>query len=233
LNSQSDGSSVTFSGFCSAISTSGTYYFVTTDLGVSATRTFALSIGSKAKLTISGGASSTVFTDAPLTSGTITITSIPEINIQGNGVTIVNGDAIPSTADHTDFGSAHVTSGTVVRTFTIQNLGGGALTLSGSSPYVTIDGTNSANFTVSAIPSNSIVASGSTTFQITFDPPQPGIFLQTLSSPTTTATRPPTTCYSAHTSEMQCGERNLPFQYPFGVVSRSPTPARIRMPGRR
>lgn len=206
LNSQSDGSTVTFSGFSSAISTSGTYYFVTTDLGVSATGTFALSIGSKANLTISGGASSTIFTDAPLTSGTITISSIPEINIQGNGVTIVDGDVIPSTADHTDFGSANVTSGTVVRTFTIQNLGGGTLTLSGSSPYITIGGTNSADFTVSAIPSNSIVASGSTTFQITFDPSAAGTRSATLSIANNDSDETPYDFAIQGTGgEMQCG----------------------------
>jgi hypothetical protein len=206
LNSQSDGSTVTFSGLSSAISSSGTYYFVTTDLGVSATGTFALSIGSKANLTISGGASSTIFTDAPLTSGTITINSIPEINIQGNGVTIVDGDGIPSTTDHTDFGSANVTSGTVVRTFTIQNLGSGTLTLSDSSPYITIGGTNSADFTVSAIPSNSIVASGSTTFQITFDPSAAGTRSATLSIANNDSDETPYNFAIQGTGgEMQCG----------------------------
>ncbi len=88
LNSQSDGATVAFSGFSSSISASGTYYFVTTDLATTATGSYTLTIGSKANLTFSGGASSTVFTNAALTSGTITIIPSREINIKGNSVSI-------------------------------------------------------------------------------------------------------------------------------------------------
>jgi len=80
-SSQSDGASVTFSGFSSAISATGTYYFITADLASSASGTIALTIGSKTNLTYSGGASSTVFTDAPLSNGTITIVELPGISI--------------------------------------------------------------------------------------------------------------------------------------------------------
>lgn len=171
LNSQADDAAVTFSAFSSSISTSGTYYFVTADLGEAANGSFTLTIGSKADLTISGGASSTVFSNAALTSGTVTITSIPEMNVQGNSVSIADGDVTPASADHTDFGPAAVTGGTVVRTFTIQNTGGGALTLTGSSPYVAVGGMNASEFSVtSAPPSSSISAGGSATFSVTFDP---------------------------------------------------------------
>jgi hypothetical protein len=98
------------------------------------------------------------------------LTLTPEMNVQGNGTTITDGDVTPSSTDHTDFGSAAVTGGTVVRTFTIQNTGTGTLSLTGSSPYVAVVGTNSGDFSVTAIPSNSIAASGSTTFNVTFDP---------------------------------------------------------------
>ena len=94
----------------------------------------------------------------------------PEMNIKGNGISIVDGDNSPSTSDHTDFGSTAVTGGTVVRTFTIENTGSATLNLTGSSPYITISGANASDFSVTAIPSNSIAAAGSTTFQITFDP---------------------------------------------------------------
>ncbi|MEZ5036646.1 MAG: InlB B-repeat-containing protein [Chitinophagales bacterium] len=94
----------------------------------------------------------------------------PEMNIKGNGISIVDGDNSPSTSDHTDFGSTAVTGGTVVRTFTIENTGSANLNLTGSSPYITISGANASDFSVTAIPSNSIAAAGSTTFQITFDP---------------------------------------------------------------
>ncbi|MFN8263555.1 MAG: InlB B-repeat-containing protein [Chitinophagales bacterium] len=94
----------------------------------------------------------------------------PEMNIKGNGISIVDGDNSPSTSDHTDFGSTAVTGGTVVRTFTIENTGSDTLNLTGSSPYITISGANASDFSVTAIPSNSIAAADSTTFQITFDP---------------------------------------------------------------
>lgn len=99
----------------------------------------------------------------------------PEINLQGNTVNILSGDTTPSAADHTDFGTVSTASGTMVRTFTIQNTGNAALNLTGASPYVTISGANAADFTVTAIPSNSIAALGSTTFQITFDPSADGL----------------------------------------------------------
>ncbi|HEX9933828.1 MAG TPA: choice-of-anchor D domain-containing protein, partial [bacterium] len=106
---------------------------------------------------------------------------IPEINILGNSTTIPDGDTSPSTTDHTDFGTANIASGSVVRTFTIQNTGLAGLSLTGSSPYVGITGTHAVDFSVSSIPSNSIGAGGSTTFDITFDPSALGTRSATLS----------------------------------------------------
>jgi archaellum component FlaG (FlaF/FlaG flagellin family) len=94
----------------------------------------------------------------------------PAIQIIGNGVTIANAASTPMYGNYTMFGSVDVSSGTATRTFTINNFGAGTLTLTGSSPYVTISGTNAGDFTVTAIPSNSIASSGSTTFQVTFNP---------------------------------------------------------------
>ena len=92
---------------------------------------------------------------------------IPEINVRGNGTTIIDGDSGPTTADHTDFGSVTI-PGSVTRTFTIQNTGTGPLTLTGT-PYVVITG--STDFTVTTQPSsNTIAAGGSLTFQVTFNP---------------------------------------------------------------
>lgn len=105
----------------------------------------------------------------------------PEINLQGNSVSIVSGDVTPNTADHTDFGAVSTASGTIVRIFTIQNIGTAALSLTGASPYVTISGANAANFSVTAIPSNNIAASGNTTFQVTFDPSVDGLRTATIS----------------------------------------------------
>ena len=97
-------------------------------------------------------------------------TPAPEINLQGNGVSIVDGDITPSLDDHTDFGTSTVAGGTVERTFTIQNTGALTLSLTGSSPYITMGGTNAADFSITAIPSASIAAGSFTTFKITFNP---------------------------------------------------------------
>lgn len=105
----------------------------------------------------------------------------PEINIQGNAVSIVSGDTTPDTADHTDFGTVSTASGTLLRTFTIQNTGTAALSLTGASPYVTISGPNAADYSVTAIPSNTIATSGNTTFQIRFDPSADGLRTATVS----------------------------------------------------
>ena len=104
----------------------------------------------------------------------------PEINLQGNATNIADGDSTPSITDHTDFDSVSTASGTIVRTFTIQNAGTLPLTLSGVSPYVTISGTNAADFTVTTIPLNIITASGSTTFQVTINPSADGIRTATI-----------------------------------------------------
>ena len=92
------------------------------------------------------------------------LVNTPEINIKGNGINIANGDITPSTTDHTDFGS-----GNVVRTFTIENIGSGALTLSGS-PKVVISGTNAGDFTLQTDATATIGPAGSSYFVVRFDP---------------------------------------------------------------
>jgi urease beta subunit len=94
----------------------------------------------------------------------------PEIDVTGNTVSIADGDATPAGADHTDFGNVEINNGTLTRTFTVKNTGSGALALSGS-PLVAISGTNAADFTVTTLPAASVAATtGSTTFQVRFDP---------------------------------------------------------------
>ncbi|MFP4846072.1 choice-of-anchor D domain-containing protein [Winogradskyella sp. PE311] len=99
----------------------------------------------------------------------------PEMNIQGNAISIVDGDTTPAAADDTDFGNVNTVAGTSAHTFTIQNQGTGDLNLTSLAPYITIGGTNAADFTLTSIPSTPIVASGSTTFQITFNPSADGL----------------------------------------------------------
>lgn len=100
----------------------------------------------------------------------------PEINVQGNSTSIVDGDVTPSLTDHTDFGSQSVCSGTIVRTFTIQNTGTSNLSVSS----VNITGTHAADYTLTAIPANPVTAGNSTTFQITFNPSASGIRTATI-----------------------------------------------------
>ncbi len=101
---------------------------------------------------------------------TVPGTSTPEMDVQGNSVSIVDGDSTPSLTDHTDFGSALVAGGTVVRTYTIRNTGTATLNLTGS-PRVAVSGTHAADFTVTTQPAaSSVAAGGTTTFQVTFDP---------------------------------------------------------------
>jgi hypothetical protein len=95
--------------------------------------------------------------------------SAPEIDIIGNTVSITANDSSPAIMDHTHFGSLDIASGSRTRTYTIANTGDASLSLSGSSPYVLINGTASADFSVTTPPSGTIVAGGSTTFTVTFD----------------------------------------------------------------
>ncbi len=97
--------------------------------------------------------------------------SAPEINVTGNGVTIVDGDTTPSSADRTDFGNQSVASGAKTRTYTVQNTGTAALTV-GS---VTLSGTHAADFSVTLQPATSVAAGGSTTFKVKFNPSATGL----------------------------------------------------------
>ncbi len=107
-------------------------------------------------------------------------TPTPEINLKGNGVSIANGDNSPSLTDSTDFGSHDVASGSNTNTFTIENTGAGSLTLNGN-PKVSITGAHTSDFSVTTLPNSPIAASGSTTFQITFDPTATGLRQATVS----------------------------------------------------
>jgi len=86
---------------------------------------------------------------------------IPEIDVQGNAVSILNTDATPTTGDFTDFSNT-----TVTRTFTIINQGNTILTVG----TITFTGTNATEFTVTTPPATSVGAFSSTTFVVTFSP---------------------------------------------------------------
>jgi len=100
----------------------------------------------------------------------------PEIAVSGNGANINDGDATPSSTDHTDFGSQSVASGTIVRTFTITNAGNANLTV-GS---LNLGGAHAGDFSIIATPTTPIAPAGSTTFQISFNPGASGLRTATL-----------------------------------------------------
>jgi hypothetical protein len=114
------------------------------------------------------------------------------MQVTGNSLVIANGDTTPSLADHTDFGVADVDGETVVRTFTIHNTWlEGDLTLDGD-PRVELSG-DTADFTVTMQPDSPVEATGSTTFEITFDPTSEGTKTATVSISNNDVVRDPYT----------------------------------------
>lgn len=98
-----------------------------------------------------------------------------EIDIQGSGTSITNGDSTPSSFDSTDFGSSPVGGAPTSRSFSILNAGTGTLTLTGS-PKVTVSGTHASDFSVASQPSSATLDAGqSTTFQVSFSPSDSGV----------------------------------------------------------
>ncbi len=102
---------------------------------------------------------------------------VNEINLVGNTTTIVDGDSTPSFTDFTDFGTTDISSGTVVRTFTIQNTGTGDLSIGA----ISFAGANAGDFTLTSTPASTVAASSSTTFSITFNPSAVGLRSATVS----------------------------------------------------
>ncbi|MEM7705284.1 MAG: choice-of-anchor D domain-containing protein [Pseudomonadota bacterium] len=92
------------------------------------------------------------------------VTEAPgEIDVQGNGNAIADGDTTPRATDNTDFGKVLVGSSPVSRTFTIRNEGTGMLTLTDD---ITVPG---AGFSVVQPASDSIPPGNAVTFEVSFD----------------------------------------------------------------
>ncbi len=106
--------------------------------------------------------------------GTGTLVALVEMNVRGNGQSIPDNSIYPVGTNHTAFGLATVGMTTVVRTFTIENLGSTALNLTGT-PLVTVTGPHASLFTVIAQPSSNTISGGaSLTFDVEFNPNSPG-----------------------------------------------------------
>lgn len=95
----------------------------------------------------------------------------PDINVKGNGNNIANGDSNPVDYNFTDFGPVLTLIGNAARSFTIENKGNEALTLTGT-PIVSLSG--SSDFTITSQPAATIAAGGTSQFEITFDPSSVG-----------------------------------------------------------
>lgn len=103
-----------------------------------------------------------------------------EINLQGAGMSIYNGDLVPVSWDGTDLGSVVLGESPAEVTFTIENLGDETLNLSGT-PVVSISGVDAADFSVVTQPGAVIVGNGSVTFTVRFSPTAAGMRHATIS----------------------------------------------------
>ncbi|MFA3783789.1 choice-of-anchor D domain-containing protein [Melioribacteraceae bacterium 4301-Me] len=105
---------------------------------------------------------------------------LPEIDIKGNGIAILNGDSSPRINNNTDFGNVNIVTDAIEKEFVIENTGLALLSLTGTSPYITITG-DSLDFTVTQIPFQTILSRDSTIFKITFNPTALGTRSATIS----------------------------------------------------
>jgi len=107
-------------------------------------------------------------------------TTMPEINITGNGVPIPSGDTTPGLADGTNFGVVVVGAGQVSHSFVITNSGTASLSLTGT-PRVVISGANAADFVVVLVPTTPIAINANTILGISFVPTAAGVRTATVS----------------------------------------------------
>ncbi len=92
--------------------------------------------------------------------------SNPEINVQGNSVSIPSGNTVIATSDNTNFGSVNMGT-SQVKTFVIQNAGPGVLSVSSLS----VGGSNAGDFSLISSPfPTTIAVNGTLTVYIQFSP---------------------------------------------------------------
>ncbi|GAA4279141.1 hypothetical protein GCM10022259_38660 [Aquimarina mytili] len=118
---------------------------------------------------LTGNTSNWINTTANGISGNCSI-AIPEINVQGNGNDILNGDTTPETSDNTDAGSINVGSTKEMSFFVRNTDGSAALNIDG----VILTG-DTADFTITQNPHNNpIPATESASLRIEFAPTSGG-----------------------------------------------------------
>jgi hypothetical protein len=99
------------------------------------------------------------------------ISTQPELDVRGNGMSIASGRTTASTSDGTDFGQLEIDAPAVTRRFTIHNTGGGPLVLNAG---VAISGLAAADFAVVAQPPTQVAAGSSASFDVRFTPTASG-----------------------------------------------------------
>lgn len=92
----------------------------------------------------------------------------PEANVQGNNVSIVDGDNTPIAGDNTSFGNIYL-GDTKTVTYTIQNTGTAVLSIT----TIALSGAASGDYALGTLPT-SVAAGGSETFTVTFTPTATG-----------------------------------------------------------
>jgi uncharacterized repeat protein (TIGR01451 family) len=137
-----------------------------------------------------GGADSAFITRSILV-GTLAQAQQVEIEITGNGITILNGHTIPSLQDHTEFDPINIGSN-LSRTFTIRNLGGLQLALTGNPPVV-LSGAGAAQFQITTPPTTPIAPASISTFTIRYTPTVAGTHTAVVSIANNDADENPTT----------------------------------------
>jgi hypothetical protein len=99
---------------------------------------------------------------------------VPEIEVTGNLVEIIDGDDSPEIVDGTDFGAEFIGSSPLVQSFEVRNNGQKILYLNGSSPVELTDN-DSGQFSVIEQPAALIGAGQSSVFTVQFDPQVSGL----------------------------------------------------------
>ena len=102
--------------------------------------------------------------------------SLPEMDVQGNANSIVDGDITPSIVDFTDYGTTSV-GVSVTKTYFVHNTGVANLNLGA----ITFSGANPGDFSVTTAPAAIVAPGGNTFFVVTFTPPSIGTKTTTIS----------------------------------------------------
>lgn len=108
------------------------------------------------------------------------VAPIGEIEVRGNGVSILNRDLEPSLEDGTLLGDAAVNEGSVSRTFVIHNVGLGRLTFQDEAG-IAIRGGAASEFTIEYAATESIPIDGELAFTVSFAPTSLGLRTATVS----------------------------------------------------